>query len=376
LPLTLHRRTVGRPQTLPSPTAPLEFHRALPGYALTPLRELPGLALRTGAARVWLKDESERLGLPAFKILGASWAIFRTLGARLGLPPDIDLETLRERLAGRPTLFAATDGNHGRAVARMAALLALPARIFVPAGTATARIGAIRGEGAELEVVDGTYDETLERAAARASDRGGLLIQDGGREPGEEIPRWIVDGYSTLFREIADQLESAGAPSPDLILVQVGVGSLAQAAIEFWRSADSKPDPTILGVEPDTAACALAALEQGRPVHLAGRQESLMAGLNCGTVAGSAWPTLRDGIDGIVTVGDPLAEEAMRLLFEEGVRAGETGAAGVAGLLELARTGELASRTSRRAPSVLLLSTEGPTDPESWQRIIAGLPRR
>ena len=369
------------PDAAPS-RAPLAFHRTLPGYAPTPLRELPALARRCGASRVWLKDESGRLGLPAFKVLGASWAVCRTLAERLGEPAlAADLPALRARLAGSPALVAATDGNHGRAVARTAALLGLPARIFLPAGAAPARLAAIAGEGAAVEEVAGTYDDAVERSAAVAAETGALLAQDTGwpaARPGglayEELPRRVAEGYTTLFWECEEQLAAAGEGVPDLMIVQVGVGALAETAVRFWKRAELGGRVRLAGVQAAGAACLVAALEAGAPARLPGRQESLMAGLNCGTVSHTAWPWLRRGIDLVVTVEDPRAEEAMRALAAEGVVAGETGAAGAAGLLELAALGALATAAGRELPRVLLLSTEGATDPASWERIVGHEP--
>ena len=358
-----------------SPTGPLAFHRGLPGYAPTPLRRLPGLARRTGAAAVTLKDESDRLGLPAFKVLGASWAIASLLAERLGArTPPADLDVLRARLGGAPPVVAATDGNHGRAVARVARLLALPARIFLPAGAAPARLAAIAGEGATVVEVDGSYDEAVAAAASWAERHEGLLVQDTGFSGYEEVPDRVADGYATLFAEIDAELAAAGEPSPDLFLVQVGVGALAQAAVRHWRRPGRSRETRVVGVEPEGADCVRAALAAGHLVTLPGRQHSLMAGLNCGTASTTAWPWMRAGLHGIVTVADSRAEEAMRALAAEGVVAGETGAAGAAGLLELGAGGQLAEVAGVAAPRVMLLSTEGATDPVSWERIVGRPP--
>jgi diaminopropionate ammonia-lyase len=377
MPLLINPRAEASLRDAVPSRAPLPFHRALPGYAPTPLRELPLLAARCGVAKVWLKDESARLGLPAFKILGASWAAAQTLAARLGEPALADdFAALRARLGGAPALVAATDGNHGRAVARIAALLELPARIFLPAGAAPARLAAIAGEGAVVEEVDGTYDDAVERAAAVADEVDGLLLQDTSLPGRERMAELVAEGYTTLFWEIEQQLRAAGEWPPDVLLVQVGVGALAQAAIVAMKRHELHGAVRVVGVEPVDAACVAAAIAAGEVVTLPGRQHSLMAGLNCGTASTVAWPWLRRGLDGIVTVPDERAVEGMRTLAAEGVVAGETGAAGVAGLLELASDTEMRDAVGLAATArVLLLSTEGATDPESWQQLVGSVPQ-
>jgi diaminopropionate ammonia-lyase len=365
----------------PPPRAPLELHRRLPGYAVTPLHDAPALAAANGVAKVWVKDESSRLGLPAFKLLGASWAAYRSLLGRLGGDPGpwADVEELRRALAPlRPlTLATATDGNHGRAVARMAALLGLDADVYVPAGTAAARIAAIRGEGARVTVVDGDYDHAVATAAQAAGDRC-LAIQDVGWPGYEQVPSWVVDGYATIFWEVDDQLAAAGEQGPDVVVVPVGVGGLAAAAVRHWRHRDRRGPPRLLGVEPLASACVLRSLAAGRIVTVPGPHDSIMAGLNCGTPSLVAWPYLRAGLDAVVAVADERARQAMRDLAAAGVVAGETGAASLAGLSEATQGPEAGGlrRTLGLGPDsrVLLLCTEGATDPEAYRRIVGGTP--
>jgi diaminopropionate ammonia-lyase len=295
----------------------LEFHRSLPGYAPTPLLEAPTAARALGVERVLVKDESGRLGLPSFKILGASWAAHRAL-------------------AGQHTLTCATDGNHGRAVARVARLLGLQAIVFVPADMIPARRAAIAGEGAQVRVVDGTYDEAVDRAAALGGPDV-LVVQDTGEG---DVPAWVIDGYGTIGAEIDVE--------PDLVAVQIGVGSFAAAMVR--RFAGTR----IIGVEPATAACALASIEAGAPTEVPGPHESVMTGLNCGNVAPSAWPVFSRGIEAFATIDDARAREAVRLLAADGIIAGESGAAGLAGLLAFAPQIDL-------PPSVLVVNTEGAT---------------
>ncbi|MFJ9900003.1 diaminopropionate ammonia-lyase [Streptomyces sp. NPDC091280] len=329
------------------------FHAALPDYAPTPLVELPALAAEFGVGRVVVKDESSRLGLPAFKALGASWAVRRVLDDRAagGAAP------------GPVTLVTATDGNHGRAVARMARLLGQDAHVFVPEGVHPAAVAAIVAEEAKVTEVPGPYDEAVRLAAEEAAAPDAVLVQDTAWPGYERIPRWIVEGYSTLCAEIDEQLTAAGAVAgPDLVAVPVGVGSLAQAVIAHYRSRPSGHAPALLSVEPAVAACVLESLAFGEPVSVT-TGDTVMAGLNCGTPSSLAWPYLRGGLDAAVAVTDADSVRAADDLAAFGVSSGPCGAAALAGL-RAALSGEGAEerRTALGlGPTsvVVLLSTEG-----------------
>jgi diaminopropionate ammonia-lyase len=354
------------------------YHASLPGYAPTPLTEVPALAAELGMARVYVKDESSRLGLPAFKVLGASWAVRQVLAVSpadepgSAAPPD-GLAVLRAAAARRPGLvFAtATDGNHGRAVARMARWCGAAARIFVPAVTEPATRAAIAGEGAEVVQVTGSYDEAVATARQWAQDHpGAALVQDTAWPGYEQVPGWIVEGYSTLFAELDAQLAAAGAGPPALVAVPVGVGSLAQAAVVHCRAADAADRrqvtaegsaTALLSVEPDTAACLLASLRAGTPVTVP-NANTIMAGLNCGTISSIAWPYLAGGLDAAIAVTDDAARRAAADLAAAGISSGPSGAASLAGA-RAALTGKGSS--DRRAALavgpdsvIVLLSTE------------------
>ncbi|TVL93288.1 pyridoxal-phosphate dependent enzyme [Streptomyces sp. SAJ15] len=332
----------------PAPAAARAFHATLPGYAPTALTEAPALAAELGVGRVFVKDESDRFGLPAFKALGASWAVHRILAGR---PPGT-----------RVRLVTATDGNHGRAVARIARLLGQTARVFVSAGVHPAAAAAIAAEGAEVTRVAGPYDEAVRRAAVAAGEPGAILVQDTAWPGYEEIPGWIVEGYATLFAEVDDQLAAAGAAAPGLVAVPVGVGSLAQAAVTHYRGRPAGRATALLAVEPEAAACALASLTRQQRVSVT-TAETTMAGLNCGTLSALAWPYLRAGLDAAVAVRDADSARAARDLAALGVSSGPCGAAALAGV-RAALTGAGAAR--RRADlavgsdsTLVLLSTEG-----------------
>lgn len=328
-----------RERTVDSPVGDaLAFHRTLPGYAPTPLVPVPALAAELGVGHVLVKDESSRLGLPAFKVLGASWACRQVLEQRPG-----------------STLVTATDGNHGRAVARMAAHFGVDATVFVPEVMLPETAARIAEEGATVVRVDGDYDTAVRRAADFADAQPGrALVQDTAWDGYEQVPAWIVEGYQTLLVELDAQL---GRP-PDLVAVPVGVGSLAEAVVRHYRRPDGA-HPRVLSVEPDTAACVLASLTTDRPASVT-TTTTAMAGLNCGTISSSAWPVLRSGCDAAVTVSDAEALRAVADLDRLGVSSGPSGAATLAGVR--AALNDVLRRTALNLDDdavVVLLSTEG-----------------
>ena len=332
------------------------FHATLEGYAPTRLVDVPKLAADLGVARVLVKDESNRLGLPAFKILGASWATCRAVSDRLGLDyRTATVPGLRTALQGsRLTLVSATDGNHGRAVAVMARLLGVQARIYTPAGLTRVAIDAIRGEGAALVELDRAYDDVVRFAAQSVDGRPeDLLIQDGAWEGYEDIPGWIVDGYATLFAETDTQLAALGL-TPTHVVVPVGVGSLAQAAVAHYRHA-STHRPRLVSVEPVTADCVARSLGAGRLLTVP-TAPTVMTGLNCGTPSRNAWPYLAGGLDLAVTVTDEHVVDAVHRLTAAGIDAGPCGAA----TWVAARTLQDETAAGLNGDSVVvLISTEG-----------------
>lgn len=384
------------------------FHQRLPGYAPTPLRDMPALATACGVRRVLVKDESSRLGLPAFKILGASWATYRVLCDRLGGEPEWttldDLAAVVASRLGPLRLVAATDGNHGRAVARMASLLGLSATILVPDDTAEARIDGIASEGAEVIVAPGTYDDAITLSAEMAGDRD-LVVSDTSWPGYEDPPRWVIEGYATIFTEIeaalaadGDGLGEAGTdvtgdaagdevtvtdggidvPDPvviDVAVVPLGVGALGAAAGASLRAGLAPGSgPLLIGVEPDTAACVAAAVEAGHLVEVPGPHRSLMAGLNCGLASMLALPIVTAAFDAFVAIDDDTCRRAIRAHAEAGMDVGETGAAALAGLMAVVDEHRDALPIPETA-TVLLLATEGVTDPVSFERIVGRPPR-
>jgi diaminopropionate ammonia-lyase len=339
------------------------FHRALPGYAETPLLDAAALADALGVRRVLVKDESSRFGLPSFKAMGASYATARAIAERRGVPldPGRGLDGVRAALGDwAPRLVCATDGNHGRAVAWIAGQLGLPSRIHLPASIPDGARRSIAAEGAGVVMVDGTYDDAV-REAVDAAGEADLIVSDTSWPGYESVPRAVVEGYGTILDEVAEQLAERGERWPDLTVVPVGVGSLASAVVRAARRA--RGDARIASAEPLSAACLLAALRAGRPTEVPGPHGSAMAGLNCGLVSPLAWPELRAGIDVAVAVTDAAGRRGVGQLRAAGVDAGPcAGAAPAAATALLAGAGSAAHRSRLdidEGSSVLLLATDG-----------------
>ncbi len=341
-----NRRDPAWAAPVPDPAA-LAFHQQLSGYAVTPLIELPGIARELGVGRVFAKDESRRLGLPAFKALGASWAVRRLLD--------------QSGASSTVTIVTATDGNHGRAVARWALHFGQKATVFLPDGVHPEAIDAISAEGADVVRVSGSYDDAVEEAARLGADDGHVLVQDTAWVGYEEIPGWIVDGYDTLFVEIDEQLGERGIRRSDLVVVPTGVGSLLQAAIVHYRQPGGDSRTAVVSVEPVSAACVHASLAAGRPVTVATGLTS-MAGLNCGTVSTLAWPSIVVGLDAALVTDDLSARRATETLATMGVDAGPCGAASLAAMREVCGSDADAFRSHvgiDADATVVLLVTEG-----------------
>ena len=348
---------------------PRPYHRTFPGYRQSSLTSLPRLATQLGVAEVLVKDESERFGLPSFKILGGSWAVNRLIWQLRGESPQgrtfDDLHAAAAEL-GEATLVTATDGNHGRGIARMARLLGLAAHVMVPNDMVAFRREAIASEGAAVEIIDGDYDVAVRAAANYASasaDRH--LVADVALTDTDHVPRWVMDGYHTILDEIGEQIDGR----PDAIFIQAGVGALAGAAIDYY--ARRAPDVRAAVVEPLTAACLFESAVAGTSVSLDESQGSMMAGLNCGTPSSVAWPLTAGRATAFIAIDDELAGDAMRLLADAGIVAGESGAAGIAGLIAAARDDETREVLGLDEHArVLTINTEGVTDPENYRRIV------
>lgn len=360
----------------------LRFHQSLPGYQPTPLVSLPALADRLGIERLLVKDESRRFGLNAFKPLGASYAMARSLAEKVGLGArQLTYESLVAAIdeIEPQTFVTATDGNHGRAVAWAAELFGCQAEVFMPAGSSEVRLEAIRGHGAEASIIERNYDQAVHHAERVASEKGGILLQDTAWQGYEVIPRRIMQGYLTILSEFREQ---APEDWPTHIFVQAGVGSFAAAMLGFvCNCAGKNPKPVFVVVEPTEAACLQHSLEHGdgQPHGIDGDLPTIMAGLACGQPSLLAWQALSAGADAFAACRDEVAKQGMRIYgnpagHDPRIVSGESGAVTL-GLLKDILAGQGSNEAKRqlrldRSAKVLLISSEGDTDPEFYRHVV------
>lgn len=367
------------------------FHRQLPGYRMSPLKELSNLALKLGLGGIWVKDESARLDLQSFKVLGGAYAIYRLIQKRLGLEDqelsfaDLTNGTLREKL-GDITFAAATDGNHGRGVAWAASQMGFKPVIYVHKLTSQGRIQAIENSGARVVVVDGNYDDAVRQVDQDAQRHGWEVVSDTSWEGYEDIPKWVMQGYTTMLNEAQEQLAAQGLSQPTHIFVQAGVGSLAAATIGFYHNLFGDSIRTCV-VEPTRAAClyrsALSA--DGEPHTVEGDLDTIMAGLACGEPNPIAWEILKSRADYFITCPDYVAAMGMRIYGipvrgDPVVISGESGAVTLGALRFIMRHAcgqDLREQLGLGADSqVLLINSEGNTSPDEFRHVVweGGIP--
>ncbi len=364
-----------------------DYHASFPQYSRTPLAALDKLAASLGVAGIYVKDESYRFGLNAFKVLGGSYAMARFIAQRtnrdvadLGYGQLTSPEVKKE--LGDYTFFTATDGNHGRGVAWAANQIRQHSVVYMPKGSSQTRLENILKEGAKASIVDMNYDDAVRLASAEsAKTPNSVVIQDTAWEGYEEIPGWIMQGYGTMALEAAEQLAELGVQRPTHIFVQAGVGSLAGAVQGFFANRYPKDVPVTTVVEAGAADCIYrsAAKADGSIVNVGGDLVTIMAGLACGEANTISWRILRDKTSFFVSLPDYAAACAMRvmgapLVGDPRVVSGESGAAGLGALLEaLVNPAQAAFRKALgldASSRILLFSTEGDTDPDMYRRIV------
>jgi len=351
-----------------------------PGYAATPLHRLDALAATLGLASMRYKDERGRFGLGSFKALGGAYAVANVLCGKVMAARGLAGVTSQQLLSGAfadivrgATVTCATDGNHGRSVAWGAQLFGCRCVIFVHEHVSQGRREAIARYGAEVREVKGNYDDAVRHAAATARVHGWTVVSDTSYPGYREIPLDVMHGYGVMAAEIVQQL---GGVPPTHVFAQAGVGALAAAVCaSFWlRWGDARPRFVV--VEPTRADCVYRSLEAGRPVVVGGSLDTVMAGLACGEVSELAWEILHGGANAAVALDDVYALDAMKLLANPAagdppIVAGETGGAGLGALLAARDYPEIRATLALDSNSrVLLLGSEGDTDPAIYRRVV------
>lgn len=362
-----------------------KFHESFPQYSPTPLARLDNLAYQTGVGGIFVKDESYRFGLNAFKVLGASFAIGKYLAQKLGKDVAqmsykvLTAPSTKEQL-GQITFATTTDGNHGRGVAWTAQQLQQPAVVYMPKGTQQVRLDNILKLGADAKILDVNYDEAVRYTAQQAQEKDWVVVQDTAWEGYEEIPTSIMQGYGTMALEALEELRAQGIEQPTHIFLQAGVGSMAAAVHGFFAKACAQRPITVV-VEAHNSECFYksAVINDGKPYAVEGDLQTIMAGLACGEINSIAWDVLRDGATMFAACPDWVSANGMRLLgnpvaCDPKVISGESGAV-TAGLLYSILTDpklrEIREQLQLDETSIVLLfSTEGDTDPAMYKEIV------
>ncbi|HAE44296.1 MAG TPA: diaminopropionate ammonia-lyase [Lachnospiraceae bacterium] len=363
------------------------FHKSFPQYTVTPLARLDGMAARLGLANIFVKDESFRFGLNAFKVLGGSFAMARYIAGEMNKDVSemtydyMTSEKFREEF-GQATFYTATDGNHGRGIAWAANKLGQKAVVHMPKGSSNQRFNNIAREGAKVTIEDVNYDECVRMAAAEAeSTVHGVIVQDTAWEGYEEIPSWIMQGYGTLASEAAEQLRENEANRPTHVFVQAGVGSLAGAIVGYFTNLYPQNPPKFIVMEAGAADCLYrgALAGDGKPRIVSGDLSTIMAGLACGEPNTIAWDILRNHADAFLSCPDWVSAKGMRMLAvplkgDPKVISGESGAVGMGVLASIMGNDDYRELREAleldRFSKVLLFSTEGNTDSEKFRTIV------
>ncbi len=363
------------------------FHRQIPTFRQTPLYPLPHLADMLGVEGIFVKDESQRLELNSFKVMGGSFAIYRFLQKRLGLSDSqmsykyLLSKECHDKL-GTITFASATDGNHGKGIAWASRMLGHKCNIYVHKETSEARINAIKAFGAKVTVVDGNYDDAVRQVAIDAKENGWEIISDTSWPGYTEVPTWIMQGYTTMLLEAQEQFSGMGYYKPTHVFVQAGVGALAASVIGFYASLFKDDMPKFVVVEPDKAACIFesAKINDGKPHTVTGDLDTIMAGLACGEPSPIAWTVLRELVDAYISVPDYIAARGMRILAtplkdDPLVISGESGAVTIGALYSILMEKDLCPDLINHLgidehSQILFINTEGNTDPTHFRQII------
>lgn len=359
------------------------FHKSFPEYQPTPLVRLKHLANELGVSDIYVKDESYRFGLNAFKGLGGSFCLGKYIAEKLSLdiselPYEVITSSAIKQKTGEITFVTATDGNHGRGIAWAASKLGQRAVVYMPKGSVEERLDNIRKLGAEASITEFNYDDTVRFAAECERKYGWVLVQDTAWPGYEKIPSWIMQGYLTMAMEAVNQLDGE---KPTHIFLQAGVGAMSGALAGFFADYYGKSKPVITIVEPNKADCIYktARANDGKLHSVTGAMDSIMAGLCCGEPCTIGWDILNRYAENFVSMPDYVAAKGMRILGnplgdDKRVISGESGASTTGFVCELMQNESLDYiREAIQIDSdsrILCFSTEGDTDRENYRRIV------
>lgn len=359
----------------------INFHRSFDQYGETPLYQLKNYAKEKGVKAIYIKDESYRFGLNSFKVLGSSYAIGKLISNKLNKNiKEISFNYLRDngwkKEFKEMVLVTAAEGNHGRGVAWTAKQLGLEAKVYMPIGSTDNRLNYIRDLGAEAHITDMSYDNTVRYVVEQANINNWILVQNTAWEGYIEVPKWIMQGYSTLAKEIIDQI---GDNIPTHVFLQAGVGAFASVMTSVLTAYYVEKAPKVIIVEPRSAACFYESIKNDKLTNVTGKMETIMAGLASGEPNTLAFDILSKYGDLFISASDEVAKKGMRLLYnpkgdDDKVISGESGAVGMGVLDEI-----LTSKDYENIKDILeideesimlIVSTEGDTDPDMYKAII------
>ena len=362
------------------------FHKSFAEYKVTPLHSLNELSKELGVSKIWVKDESYRFGLNAFKVLGGSYAVGKYLADKLNMDiSELPFEKLRSKeikeKLGDITFVTATDGNHGRGIAWAAKQLGQKSVVFMPKGSSEVRLNNIRKEGAEASITDLNYDDAVRLANKYAHEHNGVMVQDSAWEGYTDIPTWIMQGYATLIDEAIEQIKEEGEEIPTHVFLQAGVGSFAGSIQGYLASEFGENRPITTIVEPNEAACIFNSVNQkdGKPHSVTGYMPTIMAGLACGEPNIVSWGILRDYADMYISCPDYVTARGMRILGnplkgDPKVISGESGAVCLGMMSIILQDNNLKEISQKlninKNSKILIISTEGDTDPVSYRKIV------
>lgn len=363
-------------------TAELALQRisSWPGYAVSPLHKLDGLAARCEVRQIYYKDESARFGLKSFKALGGSYAVAQQLINEIthqtGVQPTMD-ELFRKThidIVRKLTVATATDGNHGRSVAWGAQMFGCSCVIYIHADVSPARENTMADLGADVRRINGNYDDSVKEVAVAAAENSWIVVSDNSYDGYVDIPKDVAAGYTVMLSEAVAQLDGL---IPTHVFIQGGCGGLAATVCGYFWELWEEKRPRLIIVEPEQANCLQQSAVAGEMTVVGGKLETLMAGLACGEVSLLAWEILATGADDFLTLPESMVPLSMRTLVQgEGsdplIEAGESAVAGVGAMLSLSSDSEARDALGiTTASSVLLFGTEGATDRALYEKLIA-----